>query len=107
LARLLAERIVGHAFEASDDAIAHFALTLPIETGGAQEHVLCVSPTHAERLRSFLARHDFGERELSVRDDVHLAPGEIRIELPNGHVQSSVASSLETLARVALTRVAR
>ncbi len=107
LAQLLAERIVGDALAVSDDALAHFALSLLAETGGARSLELFAHPEHAARLRRVLATHDFGERRLVMRDDSSLAPGELRVESPEGHVHASVASSLETLAHVALTRLAQ
>lgn len=107
LARLFAERIVGHAVNTSDEALVQFALTLLAENGGSRTLTLHAHPEHATRLRRALTPHDFGEVALVVQDDAALARGELRFESPEGQMHGSVAASLETLARVALAHLTR
>ncbi len=96
---------MGRALETTDEALGHFALSVLAETGGSRSLALYAHPADAARLRRLLGAHDLGERTLIVVDDAALPPGALRFETAEGSVEASVRASLETLARVALTRL--
>jgi flagellar biosynthesis/type III secretory pathway protein FliH len=106
LSRLLAERLVGDALDASDAALAQYALALIDEARGARAVVLHARPEDALRLERALRAHDFDGRDVRVAPEPSLASGQLRLECELGCIEASVEASLERLAEHARTVLA-
>ncbi|HVU03891.1 MAG TPA: FliH/SctL family protein [Polyangiaceae bacterium] len=99
LARLLAERLVGHVLSEDPGTVAHLAKTALAEARGARRVVLVANPEDANVLRPVLGAIDAEGRLAEVRGDPLLRRGDLRLETDVGIVEARVGAALDRLAQ--------
>lgn len=97
LARLLAQRIVGHALTVSDEALWHWATAVMQEARGARSIHLIAAPEEAERLCPLVRELAEKDRQVSVSADPELGRGALRVETELGMLEASIDGALDTL----------
>lgn len=106
LARLLAERLLGHALRASPAEIAALASQALAEAGGARRIELHANPGDVPLLQSATAAFDPDGRVHAVIADESLARGDLRLNTELGMIDARLGPELVRLAerlREALT----
>ena len=101
LARLLAERLIGHAVEANADVIGALAREALAEARGARSARIDAHPLDAASLREVLAKSGLGGTEgvaLDINDDDSLARGSLRVHTDLGTLDARLSPRLERLA---------
>ena len=106
LARLLAERLLGHALRVDPEEIAALASQALAEAGGARRVELYANPADLPLLRSATAAFDPDGRVHVVASDESLARGDLRLNTELGMIDARLGPELARLAerlRKALT----
>src|SRR5690606_37733106 len=107
LARLLAERIVGHTLAVSDEALRSWASTVIQEARGARSVHLIAAPEDAERLHELARELTDEDREVSVSANPELARGAFRVETELGALEASIERALDVLVGALGARLGR
>jgi flagellar biosynthesis/type III secretory pathway protein FliH len=101
LARLLAERLIGHAVVADPSVIASLAKQAFAEARGARSARIDAHPLDAASLRDALGKTGLGGTEgvaLEINDDDALARGSLRVHTDLGTLDARLTPRLERLA---------
>jgi flagellar biosynthesis/type III secretory pathway protein FliH len=101
LARLLAERLIGHAVAVDPAVIAALAKQALTEARGARSVRIDANPLDAASLRDALGKSGLGGAEgvaLEINDDDSLARGSLRVHTDLGTLDARLTPRLERLA---------
>jgi flagellar biosynthesis/type III secretory pathway protein FliH len=98
LARLVAERLLGHALAVAPAEVASLARGALAEARGAQRIRIHANPRDAEILARVTAEVDPGGRLQAVLPDDSLLPGDLRLETDIGVVDARLGPSIARLA---------
>jgi flagellar biosynthesis/type III secretory pathway protein FliH len=105
LARLLAERLIGHAVEASDDVVAALATQALTEARGVRSVAIEAHPLDAASLRTTLRTHGLGGLDgvaIDIKESDSLARGSLRVHTDLGTLDARLHPRLERLAAALL-----
>lgn len=98
LARLLAERLLGHLLEVDPTTVRDMALTLLREVRGARRVTIAVNPEDVAMLtRALTPAVDV--LEVSVEGRAELARGDFQLSTDVGSLEGSLGSRLDLLAK--------
>ncbi len=98
LARLLAERLLGHVLTADPGAVTALAAQTLSEAGGARRVELHAHPDDAALLRKATASFDPRGRVHAVISDDSLARGDLRLNTELGMIDARLGPELARLA---------
>lgn len=98
IARLLAERLLGHVLVVSPTEVASLARQAIAEARGARRIRIHANPRDAEILAQVTAEVDPEGRLQAVLADDALLPGDLRLETDVGVVDAQLGPSIERLA---------
>jgi flagellar biosynthesis/type III secretory pathway protein FliH len=98
LARLLAERLLGHALELDPSVVASLARQALAEARGARTVAIRAHPLDVEPLRSHLETVGIDGRSVDVRSDQSLSRGSLLVQTNLGTLDAQLAPQLERLA---------
>jgi len=98
LAKLLAERLLGHALSAAPREIIAIAREVLAEARGARRVEVRAHPLDAELLRAATFAFDESGRVHAIVSDEALARGDIRLNTDLGMIDARIGSELERLA---------
>lgn len=98
LAKLLAERLLGHALSVSPGEIVSLAREALGEARGARRIRIYANPTEAEILSHVMTEVDPDGRVHAVVPDPSLRPGDLRLETDVGTVDARLRPGLAKLA---------
>jgi flagellar biosynthesis/type III secretory pathway protein FliH len=98
LAKLLAERLLGHALSVSPGEIVSLAREALGEARGARRIRIYANPTETEILSQVMTEVDADGRVHAVVPDPSLRPGDLRLETDVGTVDARLRPGLVKLA---------
>jgi flagellar biosynthesis/type III secretory pathway protein FliH len=98
LARLLAERLLGHALQADENTVRDMALALLSEVRGARRVTLRVNPADAAELQAAVAPA-VGVLEVVVEARAELSRGDFQLSTDVGSLEGSLGSRLDLLTK--------
>jgi type III secretion protein L len=98
LARLLAERLLGHAIQMDENTVRDMALTLLAEVRGARRVILRVHPSDVAALQAAVAPA-VGVLEVVVEARAELARGDFQLSTDVGSLEGSLGSRLDLLTK--------
>jgi flagellar biosynthesis/type III secretory pathway protein FliH len=97
LAKLLAERVVGHALEQDRALIASLARQALSEARGANRVTIDAHPLDAEALQGHLLSVGFDAKALEIRPDSGLSRGSLMVHTNLGTLDAKLTPQLERL----------